>query len=423
MEFKDYYKILGVARDATQDEIKRSYRKLARKYHPDVSKEQNAEAKFKEVGEAYEVLNDAEKRAAYDQLGPNWQQGQDFRPPPDWNTGFEFSGGGFTGGNSAEFSDFFESLFGRGGFGAGAPGGTFSAHGEDRHARVLIELEDAYTGATRQITLRVPEFDTQGRVTTREHTLNVTIPKGIRAGQHLRLAGQGAPGMGQGKAGDLFLEVEFRQHGRYRVEDRDVYLDLPITPWEAALGASVKVPTPSGTVELKVPPGSVGGRKLRLKGRGIPSSTPGDFYVVLQIAVPPATRPAEKALFEKLAAEFKSFNPRDKLGVSTMANNDTLSQLTAVILEEQVEVTLAEISRSCAVHAECIIELVEEGVLAPIGRDPRRWRFDGAQIRRASVALRLQRDLGVNLAGVALALDLLDELNSARARLRAIVGE
>ena len=315
MEFRDYYSIMGVARDATQDEIKRAYRKLARKYHPDVSKEKDAETRFKEVGEAYEVLKDAEKRAAYDQLGANWKQGQEFRPPPDWNTGFEFSGGDFTGRDSADFSDFFESLFGRSGFGAGRAGGAFHAQGQDRHARVLIDLDDAYTGATRAITLRVPEVDASGHVVTRERTLNVTIPKGIRAGQHLRLAGQGTPGVGQGKAGDLFLEVEFRPHKHFRVEDRDVYLDLPVSPWEAALGASVKVPTPGGTVEMKIPPGSVAGRKLRLKGRGLPGATPGDFYVVLQIAVPPASSAADKALYAKMAEEFRSFNPRDKLGV------------------------------------------------------------------------------------------------------------
>ena len=317
MEFKDYYKIMGVARDATQDDIKRAYRKLARKYHPDVSKEKDAEARFKEVGEAYEVLKDEEKRAAYDQLGANWQQGQDFRPPPDWNTGFEFKGGGFTGGDSAEFSDFFESLFGRSGFGGGRAGGRggFHAQGQDRHARVLIDLEDAFTGATRAISLRVPEVDPQGHVVTRERTLNVTIPKGIRAGQHLRLAGQGTPGVGQGPAGDLFLEVEFRPHKLYRVEERDVYLDVPVAPWEAALGAAVKVPTPSGTVEMKIPPGSAAGRKLRLKGRGLPGATPGDFYVVLQIAVPPAETAAAKALYAKMAEDMKSFNPRDKLGV------------------------------------------------------------------------------------------------------------
>jgi len=318
MKFKDYYTIMGVARDATQDEIKRAYRKLARKFHPDVSKEKDAEAKFKEVGEAYEVLKDTEKRAAYDQLGANWKQGQDFRPPPDWNTGFEFEGSSFTGGDSAEFSDFFESLFGRGGFRSGRTGGGgggFHAHGQDRHARVMIDLEDAYNGATRTITLRVPDVDAQGRVVTKEHTLNVTIPKGIRNGQHLRLAGQGTPGLGQGKAGDLFLEVEFRPHPHYRVVERDVYLDLPVTPWEAALGAAVRVPTPSGTLEMKVPAGSSAGRKLRLKGRGLPGATPGDFYVVLQIAVPPASSAEAKALYEKLADAFKSFNPRDNLRV------------------------------------------------------------------------------------------------------------
>ena len=316
MEFKDYYTIMGVARDATQDEIKRAYRKLARKYHPDVSKEKNAEARFKEVGEAYEVLKDAEKRAAYDDLGANWKAGQDFRPPPDWNTGFEFTGGGFTGGDSAHYSDFFESLFGRGGFGSQrAGGGARHSQGQDRHARVLIELEDTYTGASRSITLRVPDVDAQGRVMTREHTLNVTIPKGIRGGQHLRLAGQGSPGLGQGKAGDLYLEVEFSPHARYRVEEVDVYIDVPITPWEAALGGSVKVPTPSGAVELKVPAGSVAGSKLRLKGRGIPGATPGDFFVVLQIVVPPADTAAGKALYANMAEQFKSFNPRGKLGV------------------------------------------------------------------------------------------------------------
>ena len=179
----------------------------------------------------------------------------------------------------------------------------------------LIDLEDAYRGATRTITLRTPEVDPQGRVVTRERTLNVTIPKGIRAGQHLRLAGQGTPGIGQGKPGDLYLQVEFNPHALYRVEEHDVYLDLPVTPWEAALGASVKVPTPAGTVELKIPPGSAGGRKLRLKGRGIPAREPGDFYVVLQIVIPPATNDAAKALYRKMAEQFGAFNPRTKLGV------------------------------------------------------------------------------------------------------------
>ncbi len=315
MEFKDYYKIMGVARDASQDDIKRAYRQLARKYHPDVSKEPNAEARFKEVGEAYEALKDPEKRAAYDQLGANWKAGQDFRPPPDWNAGFEFSGGGFTGGDAADYSDFFETLFGRGFRPERGSRATFHAQGEDHHAKILIDLEDAFTGATRAISLRVPEADAKGHVKTREHKLNVTIPRGIRAGQHIRLAGQGAPGVGQGKPGDLYLEVEFSPHPLYRVEGRDVYLDLPVAPWEAALGASVKVPTPGGTVDLKIPAGSAAGRKLRLKGRGIPGSAPGDFYVVLQIAVPAADTEERQAFYRKMAEEFKSFNPRAMLGV------------------------------------------------------------------------------------------------------------
>jgi curved DNA-binding protein len=314
MEFKDYYKIMGVARDATQDEIKRAYRKLARKYHPDVSKEADAEARFKELGEAHEVLKDAEKRAAYDQLGANYKGGQEFRPPPDWNAGFEFSGGGFTGGDAADYSDFFASLFGRDFRAGGAGRASPHAKGEDHHAKILIDLEDTYHGATRTITLRVPTADAQGRVSTRERVLNVTIPKGIRAGQHIRLGGQGSPGVGEGKAGDLYLEVEFRAHPLYRVDGRDLYLDLPVAPWEAALGATVKVPTLGGIVELKIPENSVSGRKMRLKGRGIPGDPPGDCYVILSIALPPADTEAAKDLYRKMAQEL-NFNPRARMGV------------------------------------------------------------------------------------------------------------
>jgi len=315
MEFKDYYKIMGVARDASQDEIKRAYRSLARKYHPDVSKDPDAEVRFKELGEAYAVLKDLEKRAAYDQLGSNWKAGQDFRPPPDWNAGFEFSGNGAQGGSAGDASDFFESLFGRGLDGGARRQQAAHAHGEDHHAKVMIALEDAYIGATRTITLRTPEADAQGRVTMRQHKLNVTIPRGVHAGQHIRLSGQGAPGLGQGKAGDLYLEVEFQPHALYRVEKRDVYLDLPIAPWEAALGATITVPTPNGKIELKIPVASAAGSKLRLKGRGIPGTTPGDFYAVMQIALPPAENEALAAVYRNMAEQFKSFNPRTKLGV------------------------------------------------------------------------------------------------------------
>ena len=315
MKFRDYYDIMGVPRDATQDDIKRAYRKLARKYHPDVSKEADAEIKFKEVGEAYEVLKDPEKRAAYDQFGANWKAGQDFEPPPNWDAGFEFSGGGFTQGDASEYSDFFEQLFG-GGFGRarGARHAGFHARGEDHHAKVLIDLEDAFHGVTRSISLRVPSMDAQGRVTTRDHTLNVKIPRGIRQGQQIRLAGQGAPGLGQGGAGDLYLQVEFKPHAYYRVDGADLYLDLPVAPWEAALGAQVKVPTPAGKVDLKIPAGAVSGKKLRLKGRGIPAKTPGDLYVVLQIVAPRADTEQAKKLYRDMEQSM-AFNPRAKLGV------------------------------------------------------------------------------------------------------------
>ena len=320
MEFKDYYKLMGLERSATADDIKKAYRKLARKYHPDVSKEPQAEARFKEMQEAYEVLKDPEKRAAYDQLGADWKAGQDFRPPPDWNAGSERSGRGFSEREAAEHSDFFESLFRRG-FGA-SPGRAqsaeqFHANGEDRHAKIQIDLEEAYNGAQRSVSLRVPEVDAQGQITAREHKIDFAIPKGVRAGQHIRLAGQGAAGFGEGSPGDLYLEVEFRPHAHYRVDQRDVYLDLPVAPWEATLGAQVQVPTPGGDVELTIPAGSAGGRKLRLKGRGIPGNTPGDFYFVLQIVLPPADGDKARALYGEMAQHFKSFNPRARLGATS----------------------------------------------------------------------------------------------------------
>lgn len=244
MEFKDYYKVLGVEKKATEDEIKRAYRKLARKYHPDVSKEPEAEKRMKEVNEAYEVLKDPEKRAAYDQLGTRFQAGQEFRPPPDWDAGFEFSRG-FSEAEAADFSDFFSALFG--GAARRRDAGNFRARGDDHHAKILVDLEDALHGATRQIALRAPELDQQGRLVARNRTLNVQIPKGIREGQHIRLAGQGTPGIGGGPPGDLYLEVHFKPHPLYRVDGRDLYLTLPIAPWEGALGATVKVPSRPGS--------------------------------------------------------------------------------------------------------------------------------------------------------------------------------
>jgi len=337
VQYTDYYQVLGVDRNATQDEIKKAYRKLARAYHPDVSKEPDAAARFKEIGEAYAVLRDPEKRAAYDKLGADWQSGQDFRPPPDWDQGWEFRGGGFDGAgfggfggdyggaesaDPSQFSDFFETLFGggvHGGFGGpqGGFGGAeraYRARGEDAHAKIVIDLEDAYQGATRAITLRSAEYGNDGHVQTRERTLNVRIPKGVRQGQQIRLAGQGGPGIGGSSAGDLYLEVEFNPHHHYRVEGADVYLDLPVAPWEAALGAKITVPTPSGKVGLKIPAGSAQGRKLRLKGKGIPAKKPGDLYVVLQIALPPADGERAKRAYEAMKSEL-DFNPRAGLGV------------------------------------------------------------------------------------------------------------
>ena len=310
MEFKDYYKTLGIERTATAGEIKKAYRKLARTYHPDVSKEANAEARFKELSEAYEVLQDPQKRAAYDQLGTRWHAGQDFTPPPDWGAGFEFTQGRASGGEAPDFSDFFSSLFGN--FARQADASR--ARGEDHHAKIVIPLEDAFQGATRTITLRAPQLDAQGRVSLREHTLNVRIPKGIRDGQLIRLAGQGAPGSGGAPGGDLYLEVHFDPHALYRVEGHDLSLTLPIAPWEAALGATVKAPTPTGVVEVKIPAGSQSGRKLRLKGRGIPGEPSGDLYLILDVVLPVADTERAQQFYRTMAQEL-AFNPRRTLGV------------------------------------------------------------------------------------------------------------
>ncbi|WP_406827530.1 DnaJ C-terminal domain-containing protein [Microbulbifer sp. ARAS458-1] len=317
MEYRDYYQILGVERTASQDEIKKSYRKLARKFHPDVSKEDDAEDRFKEVNEAYEVLKDPEKRAAYDQLGKNWNSGEDFNPPPDWDQGFEFRGGGYTEADPEAFSDFFESLFGRGGFqqrgfqggGFSRGGQAFHAQGENTHARIAIDIEDSYRGSKRQITLKHSELGADGRPAVKERTLNVTIPKGVTEGQQIRLAGQGQAGIGNGKAGDLYLEIVFNPHSRFSVEGKTVYMELPVAPWEAALGAKVPVTTPDGALNLTVPPNSKSGSKLRLKGKGLPAKEPGDLFVVLDIVTPPAHSEEECEAYRQFRDHFQ-FDPR-----------------------------------------------------------------------------------------------------------------
>jgi curved DNA-binding protein len=313
MDFKDYYKVMGVARDASQDQIKRAYRKLARKYHPDVSKEPDAEAKFKELQEANEVLKDPEKRAAYDQLGSQWRSGQEFRPPPDWGRDFEFSTSGPAEG--AEFSDFFSSLFGeRSPFGRAAHArGGFRAPGRDHYARVQVDLDDAYRGASRTIELKAPEVTPDGHVAVRPRTLRVSIPAGVIEGQQIRLAGQGSPGIGGGAPGDLYLEVAIAPHALYEVDGRDVTLTLPIAPWEAALGTTIEVPTLGGPVDMRIPAGARAGQRLRLKGRGLPGSTPGDEFVVLRIVLPPADTPRARALYEQMREDL-AFDPRAGFG-------------------------------------------------------------------------------------------------------------
>jgi curved DNA-binding protein len=310
MEFKDYYEILGVARGAAAEEIKRAYRRLARKYHPDVSKEPDAEARFKEVREAYTVLKDPEKRKAYDQFGKDWKSGQDFEPPPDWGRKFHFSSAGFT--DAGGFSDFFDTLFGGAGPGAAQSrprGRQFRAKGRDVDARIRIPIEDAFRGATRQITIDVPELDSGGRSVSRRRSLNVRIPKGVTAGQRIRLEGQGGAGTGGGDAGDFYLALEFEPHKTFRAHGRDVYVTLPITPAEAALGRTVSVPTLGGAVDLKIPAGSRSGQKLRLNGRGLPGTPAGDQYVELQITLPPKTSEEARELYKELE-RVEAFDPR-----------------------------------------------------------------------------------------------------------------
>lgn len=302
MEFKDYYEILGVGRDASPEDIKKAFRRLARRYHPDVSKEAQAESRMKEINEAFAVLSDPEKRAEYDSAGKGLGAGQGFGPPPDWQDGRNFSSRNFADADAADFSDFFSELFGARASRTRADT-RFGMRGEDHHAKVLLDIEDAYRGAVRTLTLRVPQVEGHGRIVMAERALDVRIPKGVHEGQLIRLSGQGMPGVDGGEPGDLYLEAQFRPHPRYRAEGRDVYARLPLAPWEAALGAKVNAAVPDGTVEVRIPPNSQSGRRLRLKGRGIPGAAPGDLYLVLEVVLPPATDPKARELYEKMARE------------------------------------------------------------------------------------------------------------------------
>lgn len=304
MQYKDYYKVLGVPRSASADEIKHAYRKLARQYHPDRNKAKHAEEKFKDINEANEVLSDAEKRKAYDELGANWKSGQRFTPPPGWNgsgggrpgAGFNRGFGGAQTGDGADFSDFFSTLFGGGG--GGFEQGGFQHPGfeqrrvaPDQRARLAIVLEDSFNGAERMLALD------GGR------RLQVKIPKGVTSGQTIRLAKQAPAG------GDLLLEIEFAPHPRFSVDGRDITSSVPIAPWEAALGGKIPVTTLGGEVQLSVPAGTQSGRKLRLRGRGLPGKTPGDHFVNLQIATPPVNSEADKAIYEGMSQHF-NYDPR-----------------------------------------------------------------------------------------------------------------
>jgi curved DNA-binding protein len=325
MKYKDYYKILGVARDASADDIKKAYRKLARKYHPDVSKEKNAEENFKEVSEAYETLRDAEKRAAYDQLGSH-AAGQEFRPPPDWNQHFA-SGGPFDQGGQNVFddidlADLLAGLTGgraRGRTGGRAAGREGPIPGPDYEAMVRITLEQAFHGTEIELDLSVPEYDDRGVAHRVPHRIKVRIPKGVTDGQKLRVPGKGGKGMQGARAGDLYLDIQIQTHPLFRISGQDLYVDLPLAPWEAVLGTSVELPTLAGAVALKVPAGTRAGQQLRLAGRGLsrPGEKSGDLFAIVAIVVPTVVNEGERTLFRQLS-ESSNFDPRAhfKLGAA-----------------------------------------------------------------------------------------------------------
>jgi curved DNA-binding protein len=348
VKFKDYYEVLGVPRSASADDIKKAFRKLAREYHPDVAKtKKGAEEKFKEINEAYEVLSDPEKRKKYDELGPNWKQGADFRPPPGWQGGFR-PGGGFGGGQPNDgvefefggttgFSDFFEQLFGsrtRGGSPFGGRGGfaeeETAERGRDVEGDLMVTLEEAMHGSVRSVQLRRAVTcencggtgEKNGRVcpvcggsgqTYKTETYQVKIPPGVTAGQRLRVAGRGEAGTHGGAAGDLFLRVHLARHPDFEVEDHNLIYEAEVAPWEAVLGANLSVPTMDGKVNIKIPPGTQNGQKLRVRGRGLPQKTgpAGDLIVVIRIEVPEKISEAERKLWAELA-EGSSFKPREK---------------------------------------------------------------------------------------------------------------
>ena len=303
MKYKDYYASLGLERDASEEDIKKAYRRLARKYHPDVSKETGAEEKFKEVAEAYQTLKDPEKRAAYDQLGSH-APGQDFQPPPDWRQ--QYSESPFSA-EDLDLSDLFAHLHA----GAGRRGARRSMPGQDYELAVAITIEQAFEGTQIDLDLNMPEYDADGRLHRTPHVFKARIPKGATDGQRLRLPGKGGKGLNGGRDGDLYLNISLRPHPLYRATGHDLYLDLPLAPWEAVLGTAVEVPTPGGVVRLKVPPGTQAGRHLRLPNRGLPKPKEGhgDLYAIVQIVVPSVIGDSERDLYRKLSND-SGFDPR-----------------------------------------------------------------------------------------------------------------
>jgi curved DNA-binding protein len=321
MDYKDYYSLLGVSKDADQETIRKKYRRLARKHHPDVNRNSGADRKFKDLGEAYEVLKDPKKREAYDQYGANWkdgQQQQQQRQQSQQSGGFGYGsagGQGFEGGfsDAGQYSDFFESLFG--GASRAHRGGRSrpQRRANDVDASISIPLEDAYHGGTRTITFETPVLSPRGEVENKKKTLNLRIPKGIKKGGKIRLKGQGMPGSHGEPASDMYIKIDIERHALFDVEGSDVYLKLPIAPWEAALGAKVNVPTPGGAIKVNIPKGAESGQKLRLKGRGIPSKKAGDLYVELHVVLPPADDDQTLKVYKDMQA--LKFDPRKGLGV------------------------------------------------------------------------------------------------------------
>jgi curved DNA-binding protein len=337
VKYQDYYEVLGVSRSATQDEIQKAYRKLARKYHPDINKSRDAEEQFKSIGEAYEVLKDPDKRKRYDMLGENWKAGQDFTPPPGWQFfrgstsrsgfggngfgAFDFGDFGQSGFGKSGFSDFFDMLFGGLGDLWGeeqGQSGRWSQRGQDQEAEITISLEDAYFGAKKTITTETSEMGVDGAVRRSVKNIEVTIPKGITDGKRLRLPGKGSAGAGSGQSGDLYLRIRIAPHSMFRVKGQDIEVDFPVAPWEAALGAKLEVPTLDGPVAITLPAGIQSGQKMRLRGKGLPAKASsakngkhGDLYAIVKIVVPKKLDPGERRLFEELART-SPFQPRKR---------------------------------------------------------------------------------------------------------------